>query len=168
MAMKHAQPSGKSPVERCDLSLILATLCVFVLQDIEREHRRRERELMILLDEKSTLIQGTIHASRLHLSEGSVYSLSGFELKPIVIGTGCSGYCLLALSPHSAVSYGVGVLFRQYIITINLWWDLTRPIREEANLRREEQGEEEKYKEVDYDENKEHREDGSSSGRGRR
>ncbi|KAH0864636.1 hypothetical protein HID58_081847, partial [Brassica napus] len=30
----------------------------------------------------------------------------------IVIGTGCSGYCLLALSPHSAVSYGVGVLFR--------------------------------------------------------
>ncbi|KAH0869024.1 hypothetical protein HID58_076046 [Brassica napus] len=106
----------------------------------------------------------------------------------IVIGTGCSGYCLLALSPHSAVSYGVGVLFRKiyleiviykfckilpraqrkYIITINLWWDLTRPIREEANLRREEQGEEEKYKEVDYDENKEHREDGSSSGRGRR
>lgn len=58
---------------------------------------------------------------------------------------------------------------RKYIITINLWWDLTRPIREEANLRREEQREEkEKYKEVDYDENKEHREDGSSSGRGRR
>ncbi|KAF3593098.1 hypothetical protein DY000_02024409 [Brassica cretica] len=72
MAMKHAQPSGKSLVERCDLR--------------EREHRRRERELMIvdmiLLDEKSTLIQGTIHASRLrrHLSEGSVYSLSGFEV----------------------------------------------------------------------------------------
>ncbi|KAG2294803.1 hypothetical protein Bca52824_041472 [Brassica carinata] len=40
---------------------------------------------MILLDEKSTLIQETIHASRLNtfkrrLSEGSVYSLSGFEL----------------------------------------------------------------------------------------
>lgn len=29
----------------------------------------------------------------------------------IVIGTGCSGYCLLALSPQAAVSYGVGVLF---------------------------------------------------------
>ncbi|KAL0790276.1 hypothetical protein Bca101_006522 [Brassica carinata] len=40
---------------------------------------------MILLDEKSTLIQGTIHASRLNtfrrrLSEGYVYSLSGFEV----------------------------------------------------------------------------------------
>ncbi|ESQ42192.1 hypothetical protein EUTSA_v10014124mg [Eutrema salsugineum] len=29
----------------------------------------------------------------------------------IVIGTGCSGYCLLALSPQAAVSYAVGVLF---------------------------------------------------------
>ncbi|KAG2297390.1 hypothetical protein Bca52824_044059 [Brassica carinata] len=29
----------------------------------------------------------------------------------IVIGTGSSGYCLLALSPQAAVSYGVGVLF---------------------------------------------------------
>ncbi|KAG7603070.1 hypothetical protein AtNW77_Chr5g0106221 [Arabidopsis thaliana] len=29
----------------------------------------------------------------------------------IVIGTGCSGYCLLALSVQAAVSYAVGVLF---------------------------------------------------------
>ncbi|CAA7061098.1 unnamed protein product [Microthlaspi erraticum] len=29
----------------------------------------------------------------------------------IVIGTGCSGYCLLALSPQAAVSYAVGVVF---------------------------------------------------------
>ncbi|CAE6114660.1 unnamed protein product [Arabidopsis arenosa] len=29
----------------------------------------------------------------------------------IVIGTGCSGYCLLALSAQAAVSYAVGVLF---------------------------------------------------------
>ncbi|KAG5386457.1 hypothetical protein IGI04_037927 [Brassica rapa subsp. trilocularis] len=42
MAMKHAQPSGKSPVERCDLSRL-------------NTFRRR-------------------------LSEGSVYSLSGFEV----------------------------------------------------------------------------------------
>ncbi|CAH2072177.1 unnamed protein product [Thlaspi arvense] len=29
----------------------------------------------------------------------------------IVIGTGCSGYCLLALSPQAAISYAVGVVF---------------------------------------------------------
>ncbi|WZZ18035.1 hypothetical protein YC2023_111124 [Brassica napus] len=49
------------------------------------------------------------------LAEKNIFCALKRELMylSIVIGTGCSGYCLLALSSQSAVSYdGVGVLFR--------------------------------------------------------
>ncbi|KAJ0261332.1 NF-kappa-B inhibitor-like protein [Hirschfeldia incana] len=42
----------------------------------------------------------------------------------IVIGTGCSGYCLLALSPQAAVSYGVGVLFSAVACTFSFCTDM--------------------------------------------